>query len=117
MSDPATYNWPNNVQGDTFPSKKFGPITNSSGPIDLSGVSIRMHIRNRKTHAGSGEIVRQLKTPEIVIGGDDNNYFTLPTFTIEKPGTYNYSIELTFGEIVKTWIKGTISIVADATNG
>ena len=119
MSQPAVYNWEPNTQGDTFYAKRFGPVTNSAGPINLSAASIRMHIRSPgrdKSLYREFESSSTDTTTKITIGGTDNNEFTIPEFAIDKPGSYEYSIEVTIDGFVRTWIEGVIKITGDATH-
>lgn len=111
MSRPATYDWPNDTKGDTIRSKTFSPVTVDTNPIDFTGVAICMQIRD------TGSFL--LKTLEIGSGitlvGTDG--FTVEEFILDFEGTAQYDIEFTFpGNVVKTWIKGTIKIEKDITS-
>ena len=119
MSQPAVYNWEPNTQGDTFYAKLIGPVTNKAGPIDLSQARIRMHIRSPgrdKALLREFDSLSTDPTTKITIGGTDSNEFTIPEFSIDTPGSYAYSIELTINSFVRTWIEGVIKITGDATH-
>lgn len=112
MSTPATYDWKNQTKGDTIRSKTFQPITVDSVPIDLTGVGICMQLRDPAGHLK--------KTMEIGSGitlvGTDG--FRIEEFKLDDfYGVLLYDIEFIFtGDVVKTWIKGKITIEKDITS-
>lgn len=111
---PGIYNYGNHYKGDTLEAVAFTITYVDSGlPIDLTNTTVIAQFRK----PFKGAIVEQLTlgngltmdTPtlgRIII--DDFN----PTW---EAGGYLYDIEFTFTDtsIIKTYVKGTITVVAD----
>jgi len=110
------YNFPDHIKGDTFNGLSF-TIKNKDddSPIDLTGVTIRMMLRDhnrdlKKTFStGSG----------MTISNPAGGVFQIDEQVIDiYAGKYNYDIEFTFplGKI-KTYISGKWEIIQDVTYG
>lgn len=112
------YNFPEGVRGDSYNDIQFTIALNGS-PQDLTGVIIRMWLLD----SADTKLTQQPSAEFTTL----NNKITLisPTIGIFKtnfgiitlsPKIYKYDLEIKFPNgIVKTWIKGTFTIINDVT--
>lgn len=112
---PAIYNLPDAYRGDTY-----GPIifrfTNVSGSgILLDGVRASVQFRNKKTN----DVVAAWDTIDntMTVSGNAVTMLAKPGEQMEiAPSTYSYDLQLTSGDIVRTYVRGDILIYKDITD-
>lgn len=104
-------------QGDTL-DKTFTWFDADSDPVDLTGYSARMHVRESvdatdavlELSSDDGDIVLggSAGTIQVVVSGDDMGDV--------EAATYRYDLELTSsGDVVQTLLKGKFKVVAEVT--
>jgi hypothetical protein len=97
-------------RGDTFNGAQFTVSVNASPP-DLTGASILMAIRSKINFAvastlstGAGLTITDAAQGKFRI---DPQVFNM------APGAYSYDIQLTVGGVVKTYVRGTVTVTGD----
>jgi hypothetical protein len=112
-----TYNFPNHIKGDTFNGVEFTLEVNSVA-VDLTNASILMYLKKQKAPC---DVVASFSTDttKITITDAVNGVFQFNNQIIDVPAaTYDYDIQITLNNgNVKTYIKGTWTILQDITNG
>jgi hypothetical protein len=111
--EPAVVNYPKYTRGDTVKAKRFTLATveaNVSTPIDLTGALISVtfddNIVKIKKTIGNG----------ITVIDAINGVFEIDSMVFQNASTYKYDINIKFSDnSVKTYIKGSITIVNDIT--
>ena len=104
----------NLVPGDTW--TRAWSLTNAAGvPIDLTGASARLHVRN-----AAGVKVTEASVIDGRISIDSLagriNMSIPPAGTALTPGKLSYSLEITFADAsVRTIETNTLQVVADIT--
>lgn len=114
MGNFGTYDFEDTLKNDTILERTFTVTKTVEGvtnPVDLSDATIKAFFSSsvhRVKLSSEGE------TPEIEITDGANGVFKINPFKIDKIGDYEYDIEITFPDgTVRTWIKGSISILQD----
>lgn len=116
MSKPAVYKISDHYKGDTFDGVQF-TILNSSdnSPIDITNSAMKIQFRKSSI---IGDIVKEITNISGITFVDAiNGVFKMDGFLINwDEGIYYYDVQITFvDETVRTYIKGTISIIQDTT--
>ena len=106
------YNFEDHTKGDTYEGAEEFTIIDADVP-DLTGATIRMHIRNQ-----NNDLVKSIDTSGgITITDAVNKKFKINAFDVELSAcTYYYDIEVTFSnDVIVTYLKGTWTIIQDIT--
>lgn len=102
------------LKGDSFGEKNI-TISNTSGPIDLTGVTIRSQFRkNMKT----GDVVKTItETDGIDIFDPTNGKLRIQDFIVDwVPDLYFYDVQFTFPDSsVRTYFGGYFKVLQDVT--
>lgn len=93
-------------RGDTW-AQTFRFTDELGAPVDLSGSEVAAWAKI-PTGTAHVELVCELGEPgEVIISTPELGW---------APGKYTYDVEVTEAGKVKTWVRGTINVVADVTN-
>ena len=107
-SSPATIDL-NTYRGDTF-EQEFRLIQGGD-PFDLTGATVVSQARSVSyASTANKSLVVEIDTPPT----DGKITLSLPPAI--SPGEYLYDIEVTKDTIVRTWVKGKLTIERDITN-
>jgi hypothetical protein len=110
-----TYVIPKHRRGDTWNGINSIVITSDGSPVNLTGASIKMELREDI----DAPVALTLSTEDgtIVINDPLQGTLTIPPILIDIPfGNYLYDLQITFANgVVKTYLLGTWEIVADIT--
>ena len=113
---PAIYSIPDLYLNDTYNGVQFTLSDyETEVPIDLTNVDIKSEFR---ADSDTGTIVKTLIIGDgIEVTDAVNGVFRINAFTVDwTPGLYYYDIQCTFpGDVVKTYIRGTTSVIQDVT--
>jgi hypothetical protein len=115
---PVTYNIPTQLKNDTFNGVQFTLTNKTTGdPIDLTGSSIEIEF---KFKSKTGTIAKSISVGSgITVSAPATGVFAIDAFVIDWAiGTYYYDVEITdTSAVVSTYIKGTLLVNQDVTNG
>lgn len=115
---PVNYKMNDHYKGDTFEGVRF-TIKDSSTelPIDLVGASIFIDFRSGNEKGAS--VLKISLGSGITLEDAINGVFTIDSFVLDwRARIYHYDIQIVFLDgTVKTYVKGTINITQDTTNG
>ena len=116
MTSIGTYIIEDHYKGDTFDGVQFTlkNITDNI-PINLTGCAIKIQFRKSAPY---GTLEKELTEVDgITIIDAINGVFKINAFLLDwNKATYFYDVEVTFpNNVVKTYIKGTLSIIQDTT--
>jgi hypothetical protein len=101
-------------QGDTF--HRQVTWSGDSGPINLTGYTARMQIRN--SYTSSTALLSLTQVSGLTLGGANGTIdidITSIQTTALAVGTYVYDLEMTSGSEVTTILEGTFVVTAQAT--
>ena len=122
MSIPTVYKLDDHYKGDTFDGIEFeffNPVDDNPDndtPIDIT-VCTAIKIQFRK-NSPTGDVVKELNISSGLSIIPLNTLKVLPFIIDWDEGKYYYDSEFTFSPTVKkTYVKGTINIIQDVTNG
>lgn len=119
MSRVATVNFSEQVHNDTFITKRFNFFqSDGTTPLDLSDATPRLQIRQ------DGYNGRLVKTCTV---GDGLTWILQSSGQLDwggfvmswpKAGDYYYDLQMTYATsgIIRTYIRGKINVIDDATN-
>lgn len=112
MANWQTYDFPDAVKGDNYSDKLF-EIKLNNVAANLTGASIKMRLFNSYYNP----VEFTTSNSKIVITDASAGKFKVVFGKITlEPAIYKHDIEITFADgAVKTWIKGTIKVLADIT--
>lgn len=110
---PGTYNIQDTVKGDTLDEIIFTMTDEDGDPINLTGYAIKAMFKKypllvavKTISIGSG----------ITIVSAANGQFKIDAFTVTMgAGVYDYDIQFTVGQIVKTYISGKFEVLKEVT--
>lgn len=112
MGLPEIYHIPDHYSGDTFEALII-TLEEDSSPIDLTAATIEIDFetlsgqKKLELTVGDGITINDALNGEFQI---DEQVISLPT------GRYKYDIQVTIGNTVTTYLKGTWNILDDITN-
>lgn len=116
MPSYGIYDLPTGYRGDTYKALTFRFIDQSGSGISFEGYKSKLEVRSRRTN----DLVLRLTS-------DDNSMYinanrvTINNIPREKMhmwgDVYNYDMQLTSGNYIKTYIQGRFPIVDDITEG
>ena len=118
MARIATVNFAEEIDGDTFGTKRFNFFeSNGTTELDLTDATAKIQIR-KGGYAG--------KLVQTAISGDGITWvsqllgqFTLGGFVVDWGGadTYYYDIQMTYATsgIIRTYVRGTIEVIKQST--
>ena len=109
-----TYNFPDMVRGDTFKAKEFEILKNGV-PLDLTNFEINAQIRLGDKR---GRLFKTFTIGDgITLTNAAAGQFTWDAFLMDvtTPGRYYYDIEFIDGDVVNTYVGGTIKVIDDVT--
>ena len=111
----TTYKIKDQIKNDTFNGVQYTYQDSVGDPIDLSTATIQIQFRFRSK---TGTIVKDITSGSgITIDDGANGIFSIDPFIIDwTPDTYYYDIQHTIGTVVKTYTKGTLTVVQDVTD-
>lgn len=119
MSRVATVNFSENVDGDTFPLKAFNFFAaDGTTPMDLSDVTAKIQIRRC---GWNGKLMRTAVSGDGITWTDQSlgqmQFGGIETSTWDGAGDYYYDIQFTYATsgIIRTYIRGKITLIEDAT--
>jgi hypothetical protein len=112
---PAIYNLPDAYRGDSYGPIIFKFTDVSGSGIPLNGVRASVQFRNKRTN----EVVAAWDTIDNTMSISGNAVTMLP-----KPGeqmeinasTYGYDLQLMSGNVVRTYVRGDVSVYQDITD-
>lgn len=114
---PGNYNFPPQYRGDTFDAVVMNIKDRATQiGIDISGATIKCQFRE----PFNGKIIQELTDGNgVTILDAVNGQIMIDEFEITwNAGVYNYDIQVTFNTgTIKTYVKGTVSVEGDTTNG
>ncbi len=114
----STYKIKNQYKNDTFDGVRFTVINSDTLlPVNLTNVGIRTQFRYRNE---TGRIVKEITDLDgITIEDATGGILKFNPFIIDwVADNYYYDIEFTYPNgVVKTYIKGTVKVIQDITNG
>jgi|TARA_R110000868_G_scaffold120688_1_gene320400 hypothetical protein len=114
----SNYKIKNQYKNDTFDGVRFTVIASDTLlPIDLTNVSIKTQFRYRTE---TGKIEKTITDLDgITIEDAVNGIFKFDAFIVDwVADVYYYDVQFTYSNgVVKTYIKGTVKVIQDITNG
>ncbi len=110
MGYPLKYNFPIQVQGDTFLGTTFQLFDGNDDPLDLTGCAAKMQIRRT---AGNSVVLEWTTTDDsILISTNEIAMQPKPLYVTEYP--YRYDLEVTYSDgRVLTIIYGIFPVQTD----
>lgn len=115
---PAVYKIKDHYKGDTFNGVEFTLMNSESNtPVDLTGSLIKIQFRKDNP---KGIKVKELNIGTgITVTDPPNGVFKIDAFLLDwDVATYYYDAQVTSVEdVVRTYIKGTLTTIQDTTNG
>ncbi len=106
----STYNPPSILRNDTLDKIRFTLTVNDS-PQDLTGIAIKCQFRKSNNLFKTLEIGTGITVITAASG-----IFEIDAFIVDFPiGSYNYDIQFTESGVVKTYIKGALTVTQDIT--
>jgi hypothetical protein len=113
---PGIYNIKQQYKGDTFQGVEFQIVdSDTKVPVDLTSTDMRCQFRKGSP---TGLVVKDISLGfGIAIVDALTGKFKIDSFDINwAAGMYYYDIPITFSaELVKTYIKGTLTVIQDVT--
>jgi hypothetical protein len=110
------YDIPNHLRGDTWVGINSISLSKDGIPLNLTNASVLMQFRKNV----DSSVALELSTNNggIVILNALNGVIRIPSALIDMQyGTYQYDLQVTFADgFVKTYLKGSWSIVADISH-
>jgi hypothetical protein len=114
----SNYKILNQYKNDTFDGVRFTlKDTDTLTPISLVDATIKTQFRYRSE---TGRIVKTITELDgITVEDAVNGIFKFNPFVIDwEADIYYYDVQITFSnEVIKTYIKGTVKVIQDITNG
>jgi len=116
MNKPAIFDFPAHYQSDGLGSFTITLRYKGGAPVDLTGASVRMQLRNQLTNTveytfGTSDAEGLL----IIEEGGVVKFPSIKSWGI-KAGKYRYDLEVTDGDgFVRTYLKGAWNVAADIT--
>lgn len=115
---PPIYNLPDAYRGDSYgPFSFYFSSSGSSGiqPLDLNGFSAAMQFRNKKTKDVSVSWLSSDNT--ILVSGSGVFIEQKGGEAMEiDAGSYEYDLQLSSGNFVRTYLRGEVSVLNDVTD-
>lgn len=105
------------IAGDTW--RRAWIIGGSANPIDITGSSARLHVREEKTD----ELILSAETPDkglqiTAVGGRIDLRFDSEEMQLDPKKTYIFDIEFTDADgVVRTLEQAKLKIIKDYTHG
>lgn len=114
MANWQTYNFPDAVRGDSYSDVLFEVKPNNVA-ADITGATIRMWLIDNKNISSKAEY--DTTNGKIVITDAPAGKFKIVFGKmLLAPGVYSYDLEIEFANgIVKTWVKGSLTVLNDKT--
>ena len=111
----SEYTFPAQYRGDTHDGTTFTVNVNGS-PYDLTNVTITAKFR--KDSKTGPELLSVTNGAGITVSNAAGGIFDLDPFIVDfPPGTHYYDIQFVQADgVVKTYIKGTMTVEQDVTN-
>lgn len=101
-------------KGDTMALTYTLTDTSSGDPIDLSGATIEMQVRQGT--AGATSLLTLSLTDGITVSGAGNNIVGISKVITLSAGTYRYDMQFTLADgTIVTYFKGKFKVVDDVT--
>lgn len=115
---PAIYNLPTGYRGDSYGPVIFKFLDGSGNAVILSGVTGALHV---KEAAGLSTVLSWTTTDNsMFIGGSSGNEIRLNTkpgyCMLIGPDTFVYDLQLSSGEMTRTYLKGEFPVDGDITH-
>lgn len=112
---PAFYNLPTGYRGDSYGPIVFKFLNNSGSGIPLQGVSGYLQVK--EGGANSSTVLSWMTTDSsMTITGNEVRLNTKPgSCMLMQPKTYPYDLQLSSGEMTRTYLKGYFPIISDIT--
>jgi hypothetical protein len=111
---PAIYNLPTGYRGDTYGPIVFKFLNKSGSGINIEGVTGNLQVRE----APNLPSVLQWSTSDSSMEISGNQIQLLPKASScmqIQPKNYVFDLQLSSGQITRTYIKGVLPIVVDIT--
>ena len=114
MSCNLNTNFKDVLQGDSFGEKNIS-IANTSGPIDLTGVTIRCQFRKNTKIGTVAKTITEVDGIDIY--DPVNGLLRIEDFIVDfAPDIYYYDVQFTFQDLsVKTYFGGHFKVLQDVT--
>lgn len=114
---PAIYNLPTGYRGDSYGPVIFKFLDGSGNAVILSGVTGALHV---KEAAGLSTVLSWTTTDNsMFIGGVSGNEIRLNpkpgNCMLIGPDTFVYDLQLSSGDMTRTYVKGNFPIEGDIT--
>lgn len=121
MPSYGTYDLPTGYKGDTYKALTFrfyktSGNSTSGQELSFDGYKAKLEVRSRRTN----DLVLRLTTDDnsMYINGSRVTINNIPGDMMNMRGdVYNYDMQLTSGNLVRTYIQGRFPIVDDITEG
>jgi hypothetical protein len=113
---PATYNLPDAYRGDSYGPVLLRVKDSEGNYISFVGGEINLHVKNKKNCA----VVLSWSTSDGTVETPDDYSIILK----EKigcrmgmpPGVYVYDLQILINKVMKSYLKGSLSVVGDITD-
>jgi hypothetical protein len=116
MPSYGTYDLPTGYRGDTYKALTFRFYNQSGSGISFAGYKAKLEVRSRRTN----DLVLRLTTDDnsMYINGSRVTINNIPRSKMNMWGdVYNYDMQITSGNNIRTYIQGRFPIVDDVTEG
>jgi hypothetical protein len=113
---PATYNLPDAYRGDSYGPVLLRVKDSEGNYINFAGSQINLHVKNKKNCA----VVLSWSTSDGTIEMPDDFSIILKEKIGCKmgmpPGVYVYDLQILMNKVMRSYLKGTLSVVGDITD-
>jgi hypothetical protein len=116
MPSYGSYDLPTGYKGDTYKALTFRFYNQSGSGISFDGYQAKLEVRSRRTN----DLVLRLTTDDnsMYIAGSRVTINNIPRQKMNMwADVYNYDMQITSGNTIRTYIQGHFPIVDDITEG
>jgi hypothetical protein len=111
---PAIYNLPTGYRGDSYGPIVFKFYNASGSGISLNGVSGNLQV---KEGMGLSTVLswRTMDSSMVITGNEVRLNAKIGSCMLMPPKTYSYDLQLSSGEMTRTYLKGIFPVISDIT--